>query len=389
LTADAQPHAVLSARTPIVSQPWTFNEYFAGGAFARLGLGPAWRCLFANDFDRRKAASYRANFPDAASVLRVADVAALTINDLPSRPVDLLTMGPPCVGHSEAGDRQGFDDEESKAFWPAWALTEALIAAGRAPRTLLFENVAGIRPENLAAVQAAFTRAGYRCARRVVDARHFTPQSRERWFIVGSHESLGVDPEPLFERAMRALPKRSIELVDVIDFDAVPDRWEFPPGKVERCLAMMSAGQRAQFDKARATGRPFAGPFSKRMRDVPGSGKRVQRVEVRFDGLASALRVPGGRVQGKSKGGGSSKQFVITVNGGKIRMRAIQPREAARLMGLPDSYVLPANPIEALSLVGDGVVVPVVRHLAEHILEPLLEFVHPSRLARTDRLAAE
>ena len=58
-------------------------------------------------------------------------------------------------------------------------------------------------------------------------------------------------------------------------------------------------------------------------------------------------------------------------------------------MGLPDSYVLPANPIEALSLVGDGVVVPVVRHLAEHILEPLLEFVHPSRLARTDRLAAE
>jgi DNA (cytosine-5)-methyltransferase 1 len=239
----------------------------------------------------------------------------------------------------------------------------------------MFENVIGITPGNLAAVQGAFNSAGYRCATRVVDAQHFVPQSRQRRFIIGAHESLGVDPQPLFEDAMRALPALSVKLVDVIDFDAVPDRWEFSSDEVKRCLAMMSASQRAQFDKAHATGRPIASPFSKRMRDVPGSNKRVQRVEARFDGVASALRVPGGRVQGKSKGGGSSKQFIITVNSGKIRMRAIQPREAARLMGLSDAYVLPANPIEALSLVGDGVVVPVVRHLAEHVLEPPLRAI--------------
>jgi DNA (cytosine-5)-methyltransferase 1 len=77
-------------------------------------------------------------------------------------------------------------------------------------------------------------------------------------------------------------------------------------------------------------------------------------------------------VNGKAKGGGSSKQFVITVVGDKIRMRVIQPREAARLMGLPDAYKLPANPLEALSLIGDGVVVPAVRHLAQQVLEPIL-----------------
>ena len=65
------------------------------------------------------------------------------------------------------------------------------------------------------------------------------------------------------------------------------------------------------------------------MRDVPGSATRVQRIEIKFDGLASALRVPGGRVNGKAKGGGSSKQFLIIVTpGGKIRMRGVQPREA-------------------------------------------------------------
>jgi DNA (cytosine-5)-methyltransferase 1 len=41
-------------------------------------------------------------------------------------------------------------------------------------------------------------------------------------------------------------------------------------------------------------------------------------------------------------------------------------------MGLPDDYRLPGNYNDAYGLMGDGVVVPVVRHLAEHILEPIL-----------------
>jgi DNA (cytosine-5)-methyltransferase 1 len=41
-------------------------------------------------------------------------------------------------------------------------------------------------------------------------------------------------------------------------------------------------------------------------------------------------------------------------------------------MGLPDGYQLPANYNEAYHLTGDGVTVPVVRHLAQHIFEPIL-----------------
>jgi DNA (cytosine-5)-methyltransferase 1 len=41
-------------------------------------------------------------------------------------------------------------------------------------------------------------------------------------------------------------------------------------------------------------------------------------------------------------------------------------------MGLPDSYKLPKNYNEAYHLTGDGVVVPVVRFIASHILEPIL-----------------
>lgn len=41
-------------------------------------------------------------------------------------------------------------------------------------------------------------------------------------------------------------------------------------------------------------------------------------------------------------------------------------------MGLPETYVLPRNYSDAYHLTGDGVAVPVVRHLARHLFEPLV-----------------
>jgi DNA (cytosine-5)-methyltransferase 1 len=63
---------------------------------------------------------------------------------------------------------------------------------------------------------------------------------------------------------------------------------------------------------------------------------------------------------------------IAVVDDGQVRTRLLTPREAARLMGLPDSYRLPETTSAGLQVAGDGVAVPVVRWLAEHILEPLL-----------------
>ena len=40
----------------------SFYEFFAGGGMVRMGLGPRWSCLFANDFDQKKARVYRRNW---------------------------------------------------------------------------------------------------------------------------------------------------------------------------------------------------------------------------------------------------------------------------------------------------------------------------------------
>ncbi|MGZ9111900.1 MAG: DNA cytosine methyltransferase, partial [Rhodoplanes sp.] len=70
--------------------------------------------------------------------------------------------------------------------------------------------------------------------------------------------------------------------------------------------------------------------------------------------------------------GGSSRQTVIVVEGKSVRSRLLSAREAARLMGLSDSYQLPSNYNEAYHLVGDGLVVPVVSHLSGNLLAGLL-----------------
>ena len=70
--------------------------------------------------------------------------------------------------------------------------------------------------------------------------------------------------------------------------------------------------------------------------------------------------------------GGSSRQTIMIVEGASVRSSLLSSREAARLMGLPDSYKLPGNYNDAYGLMGDGVCVNVVRHLAQYILEPIL-----------------
>jgi DNA (cytosine-5)-methyltransferase 1 len=123
---------------------------------------------------------------------------------------------------------------------------------------------------------------------------------------------------------------------------------------------MMSHVNRAKVDLVVANKSPAVGAIYKRTRWE--NGRKVQRAVVRFD-LAGCLRTPGG---------GSSRQSILVAVNGEIRTRLISARETARLMGLDDSFVLPARYNEAYHLTGDGVAVPVVRWLAQELLEPLL-----------------
>lgn len=342
-----------------------YFEFFAGGGMTRAGLGPPWECLYANDFDVGKAATYQANW----GPIDTRDIAHVRVENLPPVRADLASASTPCQDLSCAGTRLGLDPgTRSAAFWPFVGLLQQLGEAGRLPRLVMVENV--VPPlEDIARMTGALKAVGYRPAAMTIDAAQFLPQSRERLFIIGAAHDVEIPAELIDTRSLSAdgafrwrlpaPPPRTITLSELIDFDAPAAD---APAYTENLLRMMTPRHRERVDARLKVGGRHVGTLFRRMRDEPEG--RVQRVEVRFDGIAGCLRV--------TKSGGSSRQRLLLVENGRVRSRAISPRECARLMGLPDTYQLPANTNEALSLAGDGVAVPVVRHLAERLLEPIL-----------------
>jgi DNA (cytosine-5)-methyltransferase 1 len=357
--------------------PFTFYEFFAGGGMARLGLGAGWDCAFANDFDAMKAAAYRANFGDGD--LREGDVWRLSPHDLPGR-ADLAWASSPCQDLSLAGGRAGLTGGRSSAFFGFWWLMQALAGQDRAPRVIAIENVSGLFTSHggrdFEAVCAALAGGGYRFGALEIDAADYLPHSRTRCVIIATLEDpSGLVGAPSPSRAVReardrlpaplrarwidwrlaAPPRHNLDLAALLEpDDAVAWRSE---DETRALVAMMDELHRRRLEAALTSGERRVGAVFRRMR----GGE--QRAEARFDGLAGCLRTPGG---------GSSRQFILVAEDGRVRSRLLTPREAARLMGLPDSYVLPASANAGLHLAGDGVVVPVVRQLAAEIFEPLL-----------------
>lgn len=357
---------------------------------ARAGLGPGWRCLFANDLSPKKAASYRANWGD--DDLWVGDVHDVTPAMLPER-ADLAWGSFPCQDLSLAGSGAGLSGGRSSAFWGFWNAILALKAEGRAPRTLILENVVGTLTSrggrDFAAIGAALASAGYSFGAMVIDAALFLPQSRPRLFILAVADDLAPPPQTaasapsalwhpkallaahsvLDEQSTRSwiwwrlsAPRANVPcLADLIEDEPVGVRWHAPE-ETEALLALMAPLHRERIRAIAASGERRVGAVYKRIR-TDRNGVKAQRAEARFDGRAGCLRTPAG---------GSSRQTLLLVEGDRIRSRLISPREAARLMGLDESYRLPASYNDAYRLAGDGVAAPVVRFLAAELLEPLL-----------------
>jgi DNA (cytosine-5)-methyltransferase 1 len=371
-----------------MEQP-TFYEFFAGGGMARAGLGAGWRCLFANDFDAKKGETYLKNWGDAE--LCVGDVGKVETAQLPGC-ADLVWASFPCQDLSLAGAGRGLSGERSGAFWPFFDLMKRLGAEGRAPKIVALENVCGLltshKGADFTALCAALAGEGYRSGALVIDAALFVPQSRPRLFVVAVREDAALPlalysaspEEPFHAKALRASverlpapvrerwlwwrlpppPARNIGLSALLEAAPTDVDWRRPE-QTQALLAKMSPLNLAKVEAAQRAGGRMVGALYRRTRYE--AGVKVQRAEARFDDLAGCLRTPAG---------GSSRQFLLIAEHGKIRSRLISARETARLMGLPEDYILPAGYNEAYHLTGDGVVVPAIRHLAAHLFEPLL-----------------
>jgi len=371
-------------------QPLSWYEFFAGGGMARLGLGKHWRCAFANEWCPKKATAYRAHFGRCAE-LKQDDVANVVARDLPGI-ADMAWASFPCQDLSLAGMGAGLEGVSSGSFKPFWTLICRLAEEGRAPRIITLENVVGAltshNGRDFETLLCSLTKTGYRAGAMVIDAIRFVPQSRPRIFIVAVREDAPIGANlrlkhptpawhpPALRKAYAALPEwiRSQwawwnlpepsgpikKMSELIEQEPVGVKWHSSE-QTRTLLGIMSEVNRAKLHEVQAYGRPAIGTIYKRTR-AGNDGTKIQRAEVRFDEISGCLRTPSG---------GSSRQTVLLVEGKKVRSRLLSPREAARLMGVPEHYPIPTNYNEAYHLFGDGLVVPAVAWLEKHLLRPL------------------
>lgn len=344
-----------------------------------------WECVFANDIDPKKAATYQRNHRHS-DVFHLGDIAAVCGAEIAKTP-HLIWGSFPCQDLSVAGVGAGLLGRRSGTYFEFWRIIDELTAAARAPEIVVVENVVGSLTSRNGAdfesICSAFATRGYDFGVMVLDAKNFVPQSRPRLFVIGVRSGQGActtvakdaDPRVIkatarLSRATRArlvhwdLPAPNVRrrtVRSLIETDPKDVSWH-SPAQTGKLLAMMAPIHRAKVAQAAKRKTPGIGFIYKRTR-LDAQGVKVQRAEIRFDGIAGCLRTPGG---------GSSRQIVMIVDGDQIRSRLLSVREAARLMGLRDGYVLPDNYNEGLHLIGDGVAVPVVKYLDDVLFTPLL-----------------
>jgi DNA (cytosine-5)-methyltransferase 1 len=360
-------------------------EYFAGIGLVRMGLeNCGWEVIFANDISEKKFEMYNAFFPRSRRHYVIGDIFGLNPIKIPQ--TQLATCSFPCIDLSLAGNMNGIEGKHSSAFW---GFIKILKAQGEtAPPIIMVENVPGWLHSNKGAdfrvTVKALNDLGYSCDVFTLDALRFTAQSRLRVFLIGRKTSgESNDVEFILSRSKSLLPnslRKSIFtnldldwfyfpipeppklkteglslIVEPLDED--DERW-WKESEVKRHLAMMD---RSHYDRViELINKEFYSyrTFFRRRRS------NFQRAEVRDDDLSGCLR---------TAIGGSGKQFLIKVGRGKIQMRAMTPREYARLQGVPDKFPIYVDGVQALTGFGDAVCVPVISWIAENVLNPLVK----------------
>ncbi len=359
------------ATVPLTDLRPSFLEFFAGSGLVAQGLKERFCIAWANDICGKKAAIYTANH--GAKHFHLGSIADLEGAALPNAPLAWASF--PCQDLSLAGLTEGIHGARSGLVWEWLRIIDEMPSR---PSVLVAENVAGLvsaaSGDHYRTLHQALTQRGYVVGPMLIDAARWLPQSRQRIFIVAVDANLRIPahlfsftPNWLHPEAIRKVaqglndlvwwympepPDRKQNLSDIVEWDA-----PFATAETDaRNISLISPKHREILNRLPKS-KPFAAPGYKRTRN----GKQV--LELRFDGLSGCLRTPRG---------GSSRQVIVIKKDGMLRSRLLTVREAARLMGAPETYKIPGTYNDGYMAMGDAVAVPVVRWLAENLLLPLV-----------------
>lgn len=327
---------------------FTFIDLFAGIGGMRLGFQRAGgRCVFTSEWDRFAKKTYEANFGPEPHF--AGDITEIDADDIPDH--DVLLAGFPCQPFSIAGVskknalgvKHGFEcTTQGTLFFDV----ERIIAAKR-PKAFLLENVKNLRSHDggktFAVIMATLEELGYKVHVRIVDGQHFVPQHRERILLAGFRDDVDFDFNDL------PLPPKDHVMAEVLHPEDGSETLEarYTYGELAEVSDKYTLSDKlwnylqAYAEKHRAAGNGFG--FGK-----VGPADRARTLSARYYKDGSEILID----QGASE-----------------NPRRLTPREAARLMGFPDEFVIPVSDTQAYKQFGNSVVVPVMEAVAK-VMKP-------------------
>jgi len=356
---------------------WTALEFFAGIGLARAGMEQAGiKTVWANDYDVNKKAMYEGHWQSGDFLL--ADIHSLKSKELPT--ADIAWASSPCTDLSLAGKRVGLrGGRESSAFFGFTDLIAGM--HDRQPEVIVLENVIGLASsherEDLRAAVKEFNSLGYSVDAITLDARRFVPQSRPRLFIIGVKNPVNggeqdtclrpdwlswLHKDPELNTFMMPLPKAPDLLSNGFtnEIETIPDndaRW-WSADKVAFFRESMATVQRERLDQFVSMSGTTARTAYRRTRNG------IPVWEMRPEDISGCLRTPRG---------GSSKQAVVMMGNGLLKIRWMTGLEYARLMGAGWFTLDNLRDSNIQYGFGDAVVVPVVSWVAKNMITPHLE----------------
>ncbi|WP_375562773.1 DNA cytosine methyltransferase [Bernardetia sp. OM2101] len=298
-----------------------FIDLFAGVGGIRIPFQElGGECVFTSELDKFAQITYEANFGEKPK----GDITKIHEEDIPT--FDILLAGFPCQAFSIAGKRLGFEDTRGTLFFDI-----ARIIKYHRPKAFLLENVKGLinhnKKQTFKTIKETLYQLGYNVHFKVLNAKKFgVPQNRERIYIVGFLEDVAFD----FPLDLN-IP---VKLGDILD-EEIDERYTIS----DKLWESHQARKKRNLEKGW------------------GFGYSLFTEESEYTSTISARYYKDG-----------SEVLIAQKNNNP---RKLTPREAGRLQGFPESFIIPVSDTQAYKQFGNSVAVPVIRAVAKEMLHSL------------------
>ena len=289
-------------------------DLFAGIGGTRLGFTQtgAVNVVFSSEIDKHACKTYRANFGDDAE----SDITKVDAQKIPNH--DILVGGFPCQAFSQAGKKLGFEDTRGTLFFDI-----ARILKAKKPRAFLLENVKNLQSHDhgktFEVIKHTLESLGYAVTTTLFKAKDFgVPQNRERIYIIGflkekvANYSDFMLPNP---------PKTATKLGDILEKN-VAEKYTISD--------LLWAGHQRRKIEHKHKGNGF--------------GFSLFNSESPYCNTISARYYKDG------------SEILIAQH--EKNPRKLTPREAARLQGFPEEFIIPVSDTQAYKQFGNSVAVP-------------------------------